>query len=184
MAYRPKLPGIIHARVQTMKPHRQPIDWRAGRRLRAGELHQQGWKHTDSATAVGITPGAVSPWMARGRAGGVTAVRTRTSPGAPVRLPATQPAGRPAVLPKGAAAGGFRGAIWTRARVAAVITRAFGVAEHPDHTGRLRRAIGGSGQQPSARAPPRNEPALADWRAPRRPAPNKKPPPKGAPGAG
>ena len=37
----------------------EPIDWREGRRLRAWELHQQGWKQKDIAAALGVTPGAV-----------------------------------------------------------------------------------------------------------------------------
>ena len=55
-----------------MKTRHQPTDWREGRRLRAWELHQQGWKQKDIATALGVTPGAVSQWMARGRAGTAT----------------------------------------------------------------------------------------------------------------
>src|SRR5215510_308316 len=90
------------------------ISWREGRRLRAWELHQQGWKQKDIALALGVTPGAVSQWMARGREGGLAALRKRKSPGAPIRLTATQRAGLPALLAKGAQAWGFRGDIWTR----------------------------------------------------------------------
>jgi transposase len=163
-----------------MRKQHQPTDWREGRRLRAWELHQQGWKQKDIATALGITPGAVSQWMARGRAGGVAALHKRTSPGAPVRLTATQRADLPALLAKGAEAGGFRGDIWTRARVAALIKREFNVTYHPDHVGRLLRAIGWSVQKPIERATQRNEPSIAAWREQQWPAIKKKPSEKGA----
>jgi predicted transcriptional regulator len=45
-----------------MKPLHKPTDWREGRRLRAWELQQQGWKQKDIAAALGVTPGAVSQW--------------------------------------------------------------------------------------------------------------------------
>ena len=170
----------MNATASAMETVQQPTDWREGRRLRAWELHQQGWKQKDIATALGITPGAVSQWMARGRAGGVAALRNRKSPGAPLRLSATQRAGIPALLAKGAEAWGFRGDIWTRARVAAVIKRAFGVAYHPDHVGRLLRGLGWSVQKPIERATQRNEQAIAAWREQKWPAIKKKPSAKGA----
>ena len=97
--------------LRAMKTHSLPTDWREGRRLRAWELHQQGWKQKDIAQALGVTPGAVSQWMARGRAGGVVGLRNRKSPGAPVRLTAAQRVGIAALLAKGAEAWGFRGDI-------------------------------------------------------------------------
>ena len=45
----------------------QASDWREGRRLRAYELKQQGWKQTEMAEALGLTEGAVSQWMKRAR---------------------------------------------------------------------------------------------------------------------
>lgn len=161
--------------METLSP---PTDWREGRRLRAWELHQVGWKQKDIAAALGVTPGAVSQWMARGREGGIAALRNRKSPGAPVRLTAAQRAGIPALLAKGAEAWGFRGAIWTRARVAAVIKREFGVAYHPDHVGRLLRDLGWSVHKPIERATQRNEQAITAWREQKWEAIKKKPKPK------
>jgi transposase len=79
-------------------------------------------------------------------------------------LTADQRAGIPALLTKGAEAWGFRGAIWTRAGVAAVIKREFGVAYHPDHVGRLLHELGWSVHKPIERASQRNEQAIAAWR--------------------
>jgi transposase len=166
--------------LRPMETIQQPTDWREGRRLRAWELHQLGWKQKDIATALGVTRGAVSQWMARARAGGVAALRNRKSPGAPVRLTAAQRSGIPALLARGAEAWGFRGDIWTRARVAAVIKQEFGVAYHPDHVGRLLREVGWSVQKPIERATQRNEQAIAAWREQKWPAIKKKPSEKNA----
>jgi transposase len=157
-----------------------PKDWREGRRLRAWELHQHGWKQRAIAEALGITQGAVSQWIARGRAGGVEALRNRTSPGAPARLTAEQRAQIPQLLARGAEAFGFLGAVWTRARVAAVIKREFGVAYHPDHVGRLLHDLGWSVQKPVERAIERNEAAIDAWREQKWPAIKKKPKRKNA----
>jgi transposase len=54
--------------------------------------------------------------------------------------------------------------VWTRARVAEVIKRQFGVAYHPDQVGRLLRAVGWSVQKPIERATQRDEAAIATWR--------------------
>lgn len=161
-----------------------PKDWREGRRLRAWALHQQGWKQKAIATALGVTQGAVSQWIARGRAGGIDGLRKRRSPGAPVRLTREQRAQIPSLLARGAQAWGFLGDVWTRARIAAVIKREFGVRYHPDHVGRLLRELGWTVQKPIERATQRNEEAIAAWREEKWPAIKKKPSRKGEPSSG
>jgi predicted transcriptional regulator len=56
----------------------QAKDWREGRRLRAFELKEQGWKQTEIADALGVTEGAVSQWMKRAREEGVQALRHKS----------------------------------------------------------------------------------------------------------
>ena len=58
-------------------PQREPVDWREGRRFRAWDLHQQGWKQTAIAAALGVTQGAVSQWLKRGKDGGIEMLRRR-----------------------------------------------------------------------------------------------------------
>jgi transposase len=158
-----------------METHYKPTDWREGRRLRAWALHQQGWKQKDIAQALGVTPGAVSQWMTRGDAGGIEALRNRKSPGAPRRLSSAHRNQLPTLLARGAEAFGFRGDIWTRARIAAIIKREFGVSYHRDHIGRLLREVGWSVQKPVERATQRDEAAIARWREERWPALKKRP---------
>src|SRR5262245_53309133 len=132
----------------TTKPH----DWREGRRLRGWELHQQGWSQTRIADALGVSQSAVSQWVARGKVGGVAALRTKQAPGAPCRLSDAQRARLLEVLHAGAEAAGFVGAVWTQSRIAVVIKREFGISYHRDHIGRLLRDLRWSLQKPQEQA--------------------------------
>lgn len=58
------------------------------------------------AAALGVSEGAVSQWLRRGREGGVDALRQRSSPGAPQRLSLEQRAVIPVLLERGAQAYG------------------------------------------------------------------------------
>src|SRR5437763_1071221 len=95
-------------------------DIREWRRLRAWELHQEGWRGKDIAAALKVSAGAVSGWLKRARAGGVEALRRHPAPGPEPKLADAQRARLPGLLAKGAEAYGFRGAVWTTKRVAAV----------------------------------------------------------------
>jgi transposase len=143
----------------------QPTDWREGRRLRAWELYQQGWSQKQIAAALGVSPGAVSQWIARAKAGGVTALRKQPRSGATPKLTQEQRERLPDLLLRGAEAFGFVGDVWTQQRIAAVIKREFGVSYHPDHIGRLLHAIGWSVQKPIERASERNDAAIERWRS-------------------
>jgi len=141
-----------------------PHNWKEVRRLQAWHLKQQGWAQRQIAEALGVSEGAVSQWLTRGRAGGLNALRHRPPPGAPCRLTAAQLARIPALLQRGPAAYGFRGELWTRTRIAAIIRAEFGVSYHPRHVGRLLDALHWSPQKPTRRARQRNEAAIAQWR--------------------
>jgi transposase len=145
-------------------------DWREWRRLRAWELKQQGWQQREIAAALGVTEGAVSQWMSRGRQGGIAGLRHRPPPGPSSRLTPEQLAQLPELLAGGAEAFGFRGQIWTARRVTEVIRREFGVGYHFNHVGNLLRAAGWSPQKPLRRATQRNEAAVEHWRTERWPA--------------
>ena len=140
---------------------RQAADWREGRRLRAWELHEQGWQQSDIAAALGVTPGAVSQWMRRAReGGGPAALRKRTAPGAACRLSPAKQAQVLGWLREGAEAHGFRGALWTRRRVALLIERQLGIRYHPEHISKLLQGWGWSPQRPERRAWQRDETAI------------------------
>ena len=149
-------------------------DWREGRRLRGWELHQQGWNQQQIADALGVTQGTVSKWLRCAYTHGVAALRRRQARGRTPRLTAAQLAQLPDLLNQGAEAFGFRGAVWTRARVAEVIKRSFGVSYHVAHISRLLKRIRSRRQQPKRRARQRNELTIQHWREQDAPALKKK----------
>jgi transposase len=168
----------------TQKQRSAPIDWREGRRIRAWELHQQGWKQKAIAGALGVSPGAVSQWLKRGRDGGVERLHRQPPPGAKPRLSADQLVELQGLLAQGAEAFGFIGQVWTSKRVAALIKRFLGVTYHRAHVSRLLRALGLSVQRPVVRATQRDEAVIQAWWDTRWPELKKTLPSRGKPWCG
>jgi transposase len=146
------------------------MSWREGRRRRAWDLHQQGWTQSRIAEALGVTQGAVSQWLTRATHDGVAALRSHPPPGRPPLLTPDQQAQLVRWLEQGAEACGFRGAVWTRRRVAQLIRDRFGISYHPTHVGRLLCQLDWSPQRPLLRATQRDDAAIAAWYAARWPA--------------
>ena len=152
-----------------------PQDWQEGRRLRALELHEQGWTGSRIAEALGVSRGAVSQWLKAAREGGRDALRRRPRGRKTPKLTAEQRARLPEVLAKGAEAYGFIGAVWTTARVAAVIRREFGVRHHPAHVSRILREVRWTLQKPVKRSTKRDEAAITAFREEHEPSLRAKP---------
>jgi transposase len=141
-----------------------PANWKEARRLQAWRLKQKGRPQRQIAEALGVSEGAVSQWMRRVREEGPESLRHHPPAGAPRRLTAGQLAQLPKLLPRGPGAYGFRGELWTRGRMAAVIRLACGISYHPRHVGRLCQASRWSPQKPARRARQRDEAAITQWR--------------------
>src|SRR5215472_9978160 len=101
--------------------------------------------------------GAVSQWMARVREYGAEGLRTRLRSGAPPRLNGRELRLLPELLAKGAEAYGFRGEVWTCARIGKLIERVFGVTYHKAHVSRLAKRVGWTPQKTVERANQRKE---------------------------
>jgi transposase len=142
-----------------------PDDWREWRRMRALDLKQQGWPQRDIASALAASEVSVSRWLARARRGGREALLARHAPGRPPKLSPQQRGLIPEFLWHGPEAYGFRGQIWTCARIGQVIEEEFGVPYHKDHVGRLLRELQWTPQVPIKRATQRDEQAIQRWRA-------------------
>jgi transposase len=95
---------------------------------------------------------------------GVEALYARPHTGGPVKLPLAQRRLIPELLSHGAEAYGFRGEVWTCARVAEVIKWEFGVAYHPAHVSRILKDLKWTPQKPIERASQRNETLIEQWR--------------------
>ena len=128
-------------------------------------LKQQGWYQRDIAEALGVSEVSVSRWLARAREGGPEALLRRPAPGPPPKLSAAQRRRIPEFLWHGAEAYGFRGDVWTRARIARVIEEEFGVRYHKGHVGRLLQELRWTPQVPIRRALQRDEEAIRRWRS-------------------
>jgi transposase len=139
-------------------------DLREWRRLRAVALKRQGWVQRDIADALGAAEVTVSRWLARARRGGPAALLSRPAPGPRPKLSAGQRDRIPEFLWHGPEAYGFRGRVWTCARIARVIEEELGARYHKDHVGRLLKDLGWTPQAPVTRASQRDESAIAWWR--------------------
>src|SRR5512145_1187376 len=105
-------------------------DWKQWRRMQAWRLGKRGWQQRDIAVALEVSEGAVSRWLAAARRGGKAALRSRPRPGGLSKLSPSQKRLIPEFLSHGAEAYGFRGELWTTARVATVIEEEFRVSYH------------------------------------------------------
>ncbi len=150
-------------------------NWREARRFRAWELKQEGWNQTRIAEALGVTSGAVSQWFTMVREKGLAGLRSRKGGGPKPRLSEGQLKCLPEFLERGPEAYGFRGDVWTRARVRVVIKREFGVTYSKEHVGRLLGQIGWSRQKPVERASQRDEEEIIRWHEETWPELEKKP---------
>jgi transposase len=139
-------------------------DWKEWRRMRALDLKKRGWSQRLIAEALGVSEQAVGQWLTAARRGGSDALRSPPAPGATPKLTAAQKRLLPEFLWHGPEAYGFRGQVWTCARIAKVIEEEFGVSYHRDHVGRLLKELHWTPQVPIRRAIQRDEGAIQRWR--------------------
>lgn len=140
-------------------------------------MHKKGWIQARIAEALGVTAGAVSQWLKAVREEGLGALLSSTGKRGPKpRLSDEELERLPEFLERGAESYGFRGDVWTRARVGKVIKQEFEVSYSDRHVGRLLRKIGWTPQKPVERADQRDEDEIADWRAKEFPELRKGPP--------
>jgi len=137
---------------------------REWRRFRALQLHELGWGEVVIAQALGVNKGTVSRWLTIAETKGAEALHSHPSAGCPPKLTDNQVARIPEFLWHGAEAYGFRGDVWTCARIAQVIRWEFGVCYHKDHVSRLMKDLGWTPQVPVTRAVQRDEAMIAHWR--------------------
>lgn len=137
--------------------------WKEARRLQAFALQQKGWKQTQIAEALGVTASAVSQWFSRVNDQDAMALVARPHTGRPPDLAREQKQLIPDLLSHGAEAYGFRGNVWTTARVAKVIEWEWSVTYHPSHVARLLKELKWTPQLPVVRATQRDEKVIARW---------------------
>jgi len=140
-----------------------PYDWKEERRWRAWELKQAHWKQRMIAKALGVSEAAVSQWFKAVRERGRDTLHAKPRPGATPKLTKAHLQLLPDCLSHGAEAYGFRGEVWTCARVAKMIEYEFGVIYHKAHVSRLLKQLAWTPQKPMVRAAQRAEALIAYW---------------------
>jgi len=128
------------------------------------ELKDTGWKQREIATALDVSEGAVSRWLKKVDEQGKAGLCARPHTGRRPELTQEEKRLLPDFLGHGAEAYGFRGAVWTCARVRKVIEQEFGARYHRSHVARLLKELKWTPQQPIERATQRDEPEISRWR--------------------
>ena len=116
------------------------------------------------ARRIGCHASSVLRWRNALQTGGPEALNAKPVPGRPSRLTGKQKARLVQLLRQGAMAHGYRTALWTTQRIAALIDRRLGVHYHRNHVGKLLHQLGWSHQKPERRAVERDEAAIAAWK--------------------
>jgi transposase len=127
---------------------------------------RDGVKQTAAAKRYGVSLRAVNQWMARDRAGGLKALKAqrRGRPAGGGRLSARQAVRiRSLVLGKMPDQLKLPFYLWTRAAVAELIAREYGIRVSLTSVGRYLKAWGMSPQKPMRRAYERNDAAITRW---------------------
>lgn len=117
------------------------------------------------ATRLRVTPKSARSWRRAWQNGGTAALASTGPGGARCRLDAEQITQLEAALEAGPAAHGWdEDQVWTGARVAILIGRAFHVSYSVSGATRLMRRLGFTPQMPGRRAAERDEAAITAWR--------------------
>jgi len=146
-----------------MRPHGSPKTLEA-RRQRVVALLEQELSLHEIARRLGCHASSVLRWRNAWQAGGLEGLKAKPAAGRPPRLTAKQKARLVQLLRQGAMAHGYRTALWTTQRIAALIARHLGVRYHRNHVGKLLHRLGWSHQTPERRALERDEAAIAAWK--------------------
>lgn len=133
------------------------------RRKQAGKLFAKDYTAPAVARRLGVARQVAYRWKNAWEQGGSAALGSKGPAGRKAKLTAVQTQQVTKALLAGPAAHGYKTALWTLPRVAALIEDLTGVGYHPGHVWRLLGASGFSCQRPERRAVERDEKAIRRW---------------------
>ena len=134
-------------------------------RLRAVQAVERGQRAEVVAEVLGFARSTVFGWVQAARIGGEQALETRPTPGPPPRLAAKQMQRlRKLLVGRDPRQLQFEFALWTRALVAELIAREFGVKLSLATVGRILHQLGMSPQRPVYRAWQADPAAVEAWK--------------------
>jgi transposase len=151
------------------------------RRKKAGQLFSKDYSAPEVARRLGVARQVAYRWKSAWARGGSAALVSKGPAGPKSKLTSEQTRQVTKALLAGPAAHGYKTALWTLPRVAALIEDLTGVDYHPGHVWRLLGASGFSCQRPERRAVERDEKAIRRWQRVEWPALKKRPDNKGEP---
>lgn len=151
------------------------------RRQRAGKLFIKEYTAPEVARQLGVARQVAYRWKGAWEQGGSAALASKGPAGPKSKLTAEQTQQVTQALLAGPVAQGYKTALWTLPRVAALIEELTGINYHPGHVWRLLGASGFSCQRPERRAVERDEKAIRRWQRTKWPALKKRPANNGAP---
>lgn len=151
------------------------------RRKKAGKLFAKECSAPDVARRLGVARQVAYRWKNAWDQGGHDALASKGPAGPKAKLTLEQTQQVTQALLAGPATHGYKTALWTLPRVAALIEDLTGVDYHPGHVWRLLGASGFSCQRPERRAVERDEKAIRRWQRTEWPALKKSPGNKGEP---
>jgi transposase len=132
------------------------------RRFRAVELVEHGESASSVARILGVSKCALSRWRSRVRQG--LGLEAKPRPGRTPGLSDEQVGQLEQLLLQGADQHGWLNNLWTCARVAKVIEKAFGIRYHKGHVSRiLRERLNWSSQRPQRQHQDGDDTAIASW---------------------
>jgi transposase len=135
-------------------------------RLQAAEMFEHDVDARQVASSLRVSTKSVYQWRRAWRSGGEAALASKGAGGNPCKLDEEQLAQLRAALKASPAAYGWeQDRRWTLARVAALVTRLFGVSYTLRGVSFLLHRLGFSPQVPAHRAFERDEDAIAAWRS-------------------
>ena len=145
------------------------------RRKQAGKLFAKEYSAPEVARRLGVARQVAYRWKNAWDQGGNVALASKGPAGRKAKLTPAQTQQVTKALLAGPAAHGYKTALWTLPRVAALIEDLTGVGYHPGHVWRLLGASGFSCQRPERRAVERDEKAIRRWQRIDWPALKKRP---------
>ena len=132
------------------------------RRTRAAQAVADGEPRKTVAKVLGVHPKTVSRWVRAARQPGGLAAKPQ--PGPTPGLTDADLGRLEGLLAQGAKAHGWHNELWTAARVARLIERAFRITYHPEHVRKiLKRRLGWTSQKPRRKARERDDKEVARW---------------------
>lgn len=111
------------------------------RRVRAARLFERGWRVTDIANALQVSPAAVSQWIRAYRVNGIDGLQSTPKTGAPTRLTHRHQMLLRALVQDSPRDHGLSAEHWDRPLLQQMIKKLFGVSYSLQHIGRLLKRL-------------------------------------------